>query len=266
MRRRLRALAGVTVLAGMVVVAGPGRAADPAPHFIPGSVIALYDRTGDPRIHAGLDHALAVWNGITHFVLVREQGPADNACYPPNDRPNTIAICTEATGSNGNFSRYPYYPLDGTGHTRNGHAQQCTASPCAGIEDPANVRRILVHEIGHVLGLGHTPRDASGACSIMSVDCYSEHPNDLDRSLLRSAYGHTHRGSTTSTTTVPPTSTTSTTSTTVGTTTTTTTPGGTTTTVDPTCAALAAQYEAYAGNPAAQASIRQQQVARGCPV
>lgn len=189
MRRTIPALA---ICAGITLTSTSLTAAAETPaHFRPGTTIVLYDRTTDPRATEAIDYAIGIWNGVgANFTLTYERGPGDNHCAPkPENEPNTIGICTYPSGSNGNYGRYPDYPLDGSGHVRNGYAGQCTDAPCAGLSE---AKRILPHEIGHVLGLNHTGLDSTGACSIMSVECYSLVPNQLDRDILRGLYGHSH--------------------------------------------------------------------------
>lgn len=280
--RRVIIVAGLILAFGTVAVvvttdddspvAAPVTATTEAPaHFPPGSTIVLYDRTTDPQATDAIQYAITIWNGVgANFTLTYERGPGDNACTPHDDIPNKIGICTYPSGSNGNYGRYPYYPLDGSGHVRNGYAGQCSDPPCAGLSE---ARRILPHEIGHVIGVNdHTGRDATGACSIMSVECYSLEPNQIDRDYLRSLYGHSHGGVTTTaptttvapvTTTAPPGTTTTTRASTTTTRATTTTLAATSTT-SPACPILATRY-ATTTDPAQRAAIRQQQAAYGCP-
>ncbi len=278
MRRLAKFLGLAAVLA---LGAAPAFATYDAPPFGHHDVreIVIVDHTGDARITAGAQHGADLWNAAGanfHFTVIPgEVSTAYEVCYDYRTA-GRIHLCMDPDNLYmGGFTTYDYEP-GSTTHIRAAYVRICGGGLpfCYDYNDPSTVRRIVPHELGHSLGLYHQSNPSRGdTCSIMSTTCYSEVLSNEDRATLIQLYGHSDGFPS-------PTTTTSSTSTTVATTITTTTTlptPTTTTTVVPTttttstsqsliCVALANQYAAYAGNPAAQAAIRQAQISHGCSV
>lgn len=239
--------------------------------------IVIVDHTGDSRMAVGAQHAADLWNAVGanfHLTVIAGIISTSDAVCSDNSTPGRIHLCMDPTASyQGGFTNWTY-ELSSSTHLRAAFIRMCGQAPpsCYDFNDPSTVRRILPHEVGHALGLYHQSAINPGdTCSIMSVTCYSEVPSTEDVTTLRALYGHSDGVTTTTTTTTTTiisttTSTVPATTSTTASTTTSTIPASTSTTLDPTCAMLAQQYSAYSGNPSAQAAIRQQQLARGCPI
>ncbi len=230
--------------------------------------IVIVDHTGDAQMATGAQHAADLWNATgANFHLTVQPGivSTDNAvCYDASTS-GRIHLCLDPFAfSRGGYTDFIEFEPGYTQVGPNTHFRANAVHMCGQVGPncydwatlPEGVNRVLPHEVGHALGLPHQASPSRGdTCSIMATTgCYSEVPSAEDVNTLRALYSHVDSEPTPTTTTVVPTS-----SSTIPATTT--TKAG-----DPLCTTLATMYVSYAGNPSAQAAVRQQQAARGCSV
>ncbi|MDP9402687.1 MAG: matrixin family metalloprotease [Actinomycetota bacterium] len=147
--------------------------------------LVVVDKTGDRGWQQATRHAVDVWNqaaGPTGVRLTWTTG--SGTCSPDRVR---ISVCTASAarlggGRTANRQGRADVELDPDGHNLGAFVLVC--SDCR----PSEARRrvIATHEIGHTLGLSHTPR----LSSVMLHTGGAERPDDLDAAEVRSLYEH----------------------------------------------------------------------------
>ena len=174
----------LAVVAATTVDAVVAAALPSAPHWRTGErALVLVDQTGDPEWEQATRYAVTVWNrsgGDVRVTWARGDGP----CRGDGRR---VPVCLtrhrtlERVGPPGleGLTR----PAPGSaGHYVGAVVRVC--SDCG--LDPARRRVVLTHELGHVLGLGHSRQPTS----VMHPVGGAELPSAADYAALRLAYAH----------------------------------------------------------------------------
>lgn len=149
--------------------------------------LVILDRTGDPEWRAATRTAVDVWNDAaagTGLRLTWRSGSANaGAC---RSQGTTIAVCPTGQaelGDRDNLGR------EGLAQVRLGpsHAANALVKVCNDCDlDDARRRLVATHEVGHALGLPHSPRVES----LMSATGGRETPDAIDIDDLRQLYAH----------------------------------------------------------------------------
>lgn len=151
MRRRIRASAGVTYLNEIVAASQDSflhrwdnRVSDPVRVYLPAGTVANFQ----PAFLDAVRAAFARWEGVG--VPVRFTFVADTLDNPEVRFRWKIQFETERTGQTD-------VEWDGEGHLKTGTVTIATFDPKGLPLGPDDVRVVALHEIGHLLGLDHSP-------------------------------------------------------------------------------------------------------------
>ena len=147
------------------------------PHFHSDArSVVIEDRTGNGAWSAAITHAVEAWNraGVVHITAVPGSGDCESVVR------GRLVFCQKPVRAmdGGQGLGYPWVEHE---HVVGGRAWGC--SDCA---SDARKRVIAAHEIGHLLGLGHTADPTSVMCD---RGC-SEVPNQADIDALRALHDH----------------------------------------------------------------------------
>lgn len=135
--------------------------------------VVLRDRT--PAEFAGMVEAAArEWNAVGHGPRFRyRREGVDGRCQPPK-RKRTVVVCGARIG-----------PLDTTEIDARGGAIQRGLIVLDTSGNGVNVEPVVLHALGHALGLPHVPDPASIMYARVTP---VEHLTGSDRALLRERY------------------------------------------------------------------------------
>ncbi len=147
--------------------------------------LAVVDATGDRVWRQAIEHAAAVWGRSRTGVDLRLlPATGDGGCEADEGQ---IVVCEVAAEE-----LEGVLPLQGMTdeEAEDGHTSSVVIKVCATCGLDAATRRVVVtHELGHALGLRHTPRLGS----VMFPAGGTDQPDPADYATLRAIYDHAGR-------------------------------------------------------------------------
>jgi len=151
-------------------------------------VLVVVDKTGDRGWNAATRSAVDTWNNVAggtgvHLTWTTGSG----GCGPEGNR---IDVCLEpyqSLGGGANNDREGLTDLRLGPDRAQAHIASTSILVCSNCRLEAPRQRVVAtHELGHSLGLDHSPRPGS----VMFPSGGPERPDDGDVTTLRQLYGH----------------------------------------------------------------------------
>jgi hypothetical protein len=176
---------GMGLLVALVLAAGmlpfrPAQGATRRHWSIGARLLRIEDRTGDPRWAVAAAHAVQGWDGIGADITLHFAGdPSFSGGCTFHD--TTVSICRAQLPA-GTLALTSIV-LDGTGHIAGAFIR---VNGYRAMSD-GQEQSILCHELGHVVGLDHSP-DVGTSCLTTSRTSFPSGPDQRDASILRASY------------------------------------------------------------------------------
>ena len=170
------ALAATAVALGSASVAmAPADAAPMVGHW-PQRAITVVDHTGDAGWQRAEAEAVEAWNAANPHLRLAFRVGTPGAC---RSEASTIGVCVRDLGRR----RYQGVTYVGTsgGHITDAHVEFDDRA-----FSDAQKTSLACHELGHAIGMPHSPRRSS----CLSSRGYAPRPDGRDAAMLTAAYGH----------------------------------------------------------------------------